>query len=125
MVVHFGIVLFVILGFPAILSGNRFGWTWVNSLWWRPGHLAVFGIVVLQAWLGQYCALTDPESASCRESVRREYQTSFIERRVQRVLYYDALQWIFTLVYTVFGMLVVWSWLRFFPTSCHGREGDS
>jgi len=125
LVVHFGIVLFVVLGFPVILIGNRFGWTWVNSLWWRLVHLALIGVVALQAWLGQYCALTELESALRREAGQREYQTSFIEHWLQSVLYYDAPEWAFTLAYTLFGLLVVWTWLRFPPKAARGREGDS
>jgi hypothetical protein len=43
------------------------------------------------------------------------YERSFIEYWVQRLLYYEGPLWAFALVYTVFGALVVWSWLRYPP----------
>lgn len=125
LVIHFGIVLFVVLGLPVILIGNRFGWTWVNSLWWRLVHLAFIGVVVLQDWLGQYCILTDLESAFRIKAGQHEYQNSFIEHWLQRVLYFDAPQWVFTLAYTFFGLIVAWAWLRFPPKADRCRSGDS
>ena len=115
LLVHFGIVLFVVLGLPAILLGNRFGWSWVNNLWWRLAHLVGIGVVVLQAWLGQYCALTNVESALRRRAGQLGYQKSFIEHWLQQVLYYEVPLWIFTATYTLFGLLVVWAWWRFPP----------
>jgi hypothetical protein len=43
------------------------------------------------------------------------YGQSFIEHWVQRVLYYEAPFWVFTLVYTAFGLLVLAAWWYFPP----------
>ncbi len=112
---HLTIVLFVILGLPVIVLGNKAGWRWVNSLPWRIAHLLAIAIVVLQAWLGQYCALTMLESYLRKQAGQTGYETSFIEYWVQRILYYDAPLWIFAVVYTGFALLVAWAWWRYPP----------
>lgn len=62
LVLHFAVVIFVVLGLPAVLVGNWRGWSWVNYFWWRVVHLLAIGVVVVQAWLGRYCGLTVLES---------------------------------------------------------------
>ncbi|MDX9785938.1 MAG: DUF2784 domain-containing protein [Salinivirgaceae bacterium] len=125
LLLHFGVVLFVVVGPPVILVGNKFGWSWVNSLWWRLAHLAAIGVVVLQAWLGQHCALTELESALREQAGQVGYERSFVEHWVQRVLYYEAPMWIFVLAYTGFGLLVVWAWWRFPPRVGNGKNSDA
>ncbi len=115
LVLHFAVVIFVVLGFPAVLVGNWRGWSWVNYFWWRVVHLLAIGVVVVQAWLGRYCGLTVLESNLRAMAGQAGYERSFIEYWVQRLLYYEGPLWAFALVYTVFGALVVWSWLRYPP----------
>ena len=115
LVLHFAVVIFVVLGLPAVLVGNRRGWSWVNYFWWRVVHLQAIGVVVVQAWLGRYCSLTVLESNLQEMAGQAGYERSFIEYWVQRLLYYEGPLWAFALVYTVFGALVVWSWLLYPP----------
>ena len=115
LVLHFAVVIFVVLGLPAVLVGNWRGWSWVNYFWWRVVHLLAIGVVVIQAWLGRYCGLTVLESNLRAMAGQAGYERSFIEYWVQRLLYYEGPLWAFALVYTVFGALVVWSWLRYPP----------
>jgi hypothetical protein len=115
LVLHFGIVLFVVLGLPAILIGNRLGWVWVNRLGWRAAHLAAIGVVILQAWLGQSCVLTDLESSLRIQAGQAGYRDSFIAYWLQRVLYYQAPMWVVALAYAAFGLLVAWAWWRYPP----------
>ena len=115
LVLHFAVVAFVVLGLPAILVGNWRGWPWVNQLWWRLAHLAAIGVVVLQAWLGQHCALTLWESQLRLQAGQAVHQQSFIQHWVQRLLYHEAPLWAFAVVYTGFAALVVWAWWRHPP----------
>jgi hypothetical protein len=115
LLLHFGIVLFVVLGLPVIVVGNNAGWSWVNVLAWRLAHLVAIGVVVLQAWLGQYCPLTILESTLREKAGQAAYTSSFIEHWIQRLLYYDLPLWVFAIVYTLFGALVVWAWWRYPP----------
>lgn len=122
LLLHFGVVIFVVLGLPVILVGNRFGWPWVNNLWWRLAHLGTIVVVVLQAWLGRYCSLTQLESSLREQAGQVGYERSFIEHWVQRILYFDVPMWGFTLAYTVFALLVVWAWWRFPPRVGKGKN---
>lgn len=115
MLVHFGVVLFVVLGLPAIIVGNTLGWRWVNHRGWRIAHLVAIGVVVVQAWLGQYCGLTELESWLRVQAGQEGYQQSFVQHWVQRVMYYQAPMWVFSAVYTGFGVLVAWAWWRYPP----------
>ncbi len=125
LLLHFGIVLFVVLGLPIILLGNRVGWFWVNNRWWRLAHLMTIAVVVLQAWLGRYCSLTTFESTLRAQAGQVGYERSFIEHWVQRILYVDAPMWVFTVVYTVFALLVAWAWWRFPPRMGRGKKGGA
>lgn len=115
LVLHFGVVVFVIGGLVCVVVGNTLHWRWVNRLWFRLAHLAAIGVVVAQSWLGQLCPLTTLESWLRRQSGQAGYRASFIEHWLQRVLFYEAPFWVFTLVYTVFGLLVIGAWWYFPP----------
>jgi hypothetical protein len=125
LVLHFAVVIFVVLGLPAVLVGNWRGWSWVNYFWWRVVHLLAIGVVVVQAWLGRYCALTLLESNLREMAGQAGYERSFIEYWVQRLLYFEGPLWAFALVYTVFGALVVWSWLRYPPSPRRAARIDT
>lgn len=125
LLLHFGIVLFVVLGLPVIIIGNRAGWLWANSFWWRFAHLLAIVVVALQAWLGQYCPLTILESWLRVQAGEAGYSVSFIEHWVQSVLYYEAPLWVFALIYTVFGLAVVWAWWRYPPRARRPKKSDA
>jgi Protein of Unknown function (DUF2784) len=125
LLLHFTVVVFVVLGLPAILVGNWRGLNWANSLWWRLAHLLAIAVVVVQAWLGQYCGLTVLESRLREQAGQRGYERSFIEYWVQRLLYYEAPLWVFAAVYTAFGALVAWAWFRFPPTLGRAPRSDA
>jgi Protein of Unknown function (DUF2784) len=79
LLLHFAVVIFVVLGLPAVLVGNWRGWAWANQLWWRVVHLLAIGVVVLQAWLNRYCGLTMLESSLREKAGQVGYERSFIE----------------------------------------------
>lgn len=125
LLLHFGIVLFVVLGLPAIIIGNKAGWLWVNNFCWRLAHLVAIAIVALQAWLGQYCPLTLLETSLREQAGRTGYAAGFIEHWVQQVLYYQAPLWVFAIIYTGFGLLVVWAWWRYPPRMRRRMNNDA
>ena len=110
LVVHFAFVLFVVVGFALILCGIVARWRWVENRTFRLIHLAAIGIVVLQAWLGQLCPLTIWENQLRRLAGEQAYSGSFIEHWLHKVMFFEAEQWVFTLIYTVFGLLVALTW---------------
>jgi len=122
LVLHFGIVLFVVCGLLLIVGGNLRHWRWVNNLWFRLAHLCAIGVVVAQSWLGQVCPLTTLESWLRVQAGQASYQQSFIEDWIQRIIFYQAPPWIFILVYTVFGLIVIMTWWVFPPKRAGGRQ---
>jgi hypothetical protein len=117
LLLHTTIVLFVVAGLVLIAAGNAAGWRWVNGWWFRGLHVAAIATVVAQSWAGITCPLTTLESWLRRQAGSAAYDTGFIEHWLHRLLYYEAPGWVFTIVYSLFGMLVVASWWRFPPTA--------
>ena len=115
LILHTLLVAFVILGLVATFAGHFVGWRWVRNFWFRLSHLIVIGIVVLQSWLGVLCPLTDWEMALRAKAGEAGYEGSFIQHWLQSILYYSAPAWVFILVYTVFGALVLASWFPVRP----------
>jgi hypothetical protein len=119
--VHACIVVFVVGGHAVVFLGNLRGWHWVNRWSFRLAHLAAIAFVVAQTWVGQLCPLTTLESWLRVQAGSPAYNKSFVEHWVQRFLYYDAPFWVFTLAYTVFGLLVIAAW-RVFPPRRNMRK---
>ena len=116
LVLHLGVVGFVVGGLVAVIVGNRLRWRWVNRWWFRAAHLGAIGFVVLQAWLGATCPLTSLERWLREQAdIGGRYRGGFVEHWVGRLLFHEAPPWVFTLVYTAFGAVVVLSWLRWPP----------
>lgn len=117
LVVHLGVVCFVLGGLACILVGNIAKvWPWVNALGFRLTHLAAIGWVVLQAWLGQDCPLTTWESWLRIQAGGSGYQKGFIEHWVQWLIFYQAPGWVFTALYSGFAVLVIAAWVAYPPT---------
>src|SRR3970282_2374380 len=79
LVLHVGIVAFVVLGEVMILIGARRGWRWVRNRMLRVAHLALMVVIALQSWLGALCPLTQWEQALRRHAGQDGYAGSFIE----------------------------------------------
>lgn len=112
---HFGFVVFVVGGLLLVLAGNLLRWQWVNQGWFRAAHLLAIAVVVAQAWLGKVCPLTALETWLRAKAGMAGYRQGFIEHWVQLMLFYDAPSWVFTLAYTLFGLLVLLAWWYFPP----------
>lgn len=115
LVLHAMLVAFVVLGLVATLAGYFLAWRWVRNRWFRLSHLAVIVVVVLQSWLGVLCPLTVWETALREQAGQAGYEGSFIQHWLHSILYYTAPDWVFILVYTVFGALVLASWFLVKP----------
>jgi hypothetical protein len=114
---HLGIVLFVIAGLVLVVVGNFRSWRWVNLVWFRLAHLAAIGVVVAESWAGITCPLTTLEIWLRTKAGAAIYSGGFVEYWLERLLYYDAPPWVFTLGYSVFGLLVAATWWYFPPGS--------
>ncbi len=115
LLLHFSVVVFVVGGLVLVLLGNARRWAWVNWLPFRVAHLVAIGVVAVQAWLGAVCPLTTLESWLRAQGGEAGYSVGFIEHWLHRMLFFEAPLWVFTLAYTVFGLLVVAAWFCFPP----------
>ena len=122
LVLHFSVVLFVVGGLVVVAAGNWLSWRWVNGWRFRLAHLAAIAIVVAQAWLGQLCPLTTLESWLRVQAGEPSYTKSFIEHWLQRIIFYEAPFWVFTVVYTVFAVFVAAAWWYFPPRRSRPRD---
>jgi hypothetical protein len=119
--------VFIVLGLVAVVVGNLRAWRWVNGLLFRLSHLCAIGTVVVQSMLGKLCPLTVLESWLREQAGEATYSASFVEHWIQRVLFYEAPFWVFTVAYTIFGLLVVVAWWYFPPrrSTARGPTGNS
>lgn len=84
-------------------------------MWFRLAHLATILVVVAEAWLGLVCPLTTLEMWLREQAGSRVYAGSFIQYWLQRLLYYEAPDWVFILIYSLFALLVLAVWWRYPP----------
>lgn len=121
LILHVLLVVFIVGGLVAVLVGKLRGWQWPMHVWFRLTHVAAIGTVVVQSWLGITCPLTVWEQGLRARAGTVTYQGDFIAHWLQQILFYTAPAWVFITVYTLFGGLVVWSWLWAPPRRPPGR----
>lgn len=112
---HLCFVLFVVLSLVCIFVGKVRHWQWVYHPTFRGVHLACIAVVVAQAWLGVVCPLTTLEMHLRGLAGEATYAGGFIAHWMSTLLYYQAPDWVFTLIYTLFGLAVVASWFLVRP----------
>jgi polyferredoxin len=116
LVVHFGIVLFIVAGLLAVWVGAALGWQWVRNRWFRYAHLLAIAYVAGEALLGIACPLTVWE-ALARGGTPAE---SFIGRWVRALLFYRAPEWVFTVAYVAWALATL-ATLRLVPPTRRAR----
>ena len=102
LVVHFAFVSFVVGGLVLIWLGGALSWTWVRQFWFRVTHLAAILFVAVEAITGTMCPLTVWEDALRG----RDTDAGFIARWVHWVMFYTLPEWVFTLAYVIFALVV-------------------
>ena len=108
---HAAYVAFVVFGLLAILAGIVFRWSWVRNIWFRVIHLTMIAIVVGEALAGVPCPLTIWEKQYRTQSGQANYPGDFLGYWAHRLLFYRAEPWVFTLIYSLFGLAVVAAFL--------------
>jgi hypothetical protein len=111
LVTHALFIAFVVLGQIAILVGLLTGRAWARDLRLRLIHLVCVLFVVLQTWLGMTCPLTIGEHDLRIRAGQTGYELGFVATWLQRLVFYDAEPWVFNLVYSLFGLVVVATWV--------------
>ena len=112
LILHFAFVLFIVGGLALIWAGACLGWRWVRNFWLRTAHLAAMLFVAGEALAGMWCPLTVWEDL-LRGGVPGE--TAFIARWIHRILFYSFPEWVFTVAYLVFALVVATTWWRVRP----------
>lgn len=107
---HLAFVFFVVGGLVLIFIGKWRDWQWVRNRGFRFSHLFAIAFVVIQAWLGRICPLTQWEMMLREQAGEVTYSGAFIAHWMSALLYYQAPLWVFTFIYSLFGLLVLLSW---------------
>jgi hypothetical protein len=110
LVLHVGIVLFVVVGELLFLAGGVRGWQWVRHRGLRTAHLGLMVFIAVQTWLGQLCPLTIWEQQLRRAAGQPTHDRSFIEYWLSELLYVEAPWWVFVAAYSAFALLVLATW---------------
>ena len=107
LLVHFAFVLFVVGGLALIWIGASSGWAWVRNFWFRVAHLGAIVFVAGEAIVGIWCPLTVWEDALRGGALSEK---SFVARWIHRILFYDFPEWVFTVAYVAFALVVAATW---------------
>ncbi|MEX0679080.1 MAG: DUF2784 domain-containing protein [Pirellulales bacterium] len=105
--VHGAYVAFVIFGQLAVLYGMARKRSWVRNFYFRWLHLLTIAIVVLQSWMGTTCPLTDLENYLRGLAGESGYPGDFVGYWVRELLFYELPSWVFMLSYSIFGAIVL------------------
>lgn len=112
---HMFIIVFNVFGLILIFIGYALKWSWVRNPWFRFVHIAAISMVVIQSWIGVTCPFTTLEMVLRSKAGEAVYTGTFISHWLERFLYYQASPWVFVIIYTAFGALVVVSWFMVHP----------
>jgi len=121
-VAHATYVSFVVFGLAAILLGIVFRWRWVRNVWFRTIHLIAIGIVVGESLSGIDCPLTVWERQLREIAGQTGYTGDFVGYWAHRLIFFRADRWVFTAVYTLFGLTVLATFILAPPRRFHRSD---
>ena len=124
LIAHAAIVAFVVVGQGLVLAGWMLGWAWPRNVPFRLAHAGVIALVVLESWFGITCPLTWLEFGLRDAAGSPLGAGSFIGYWLQKLIFYDAPSWVFTLTYTSFAAVVAASLVFYPPRRRSPREDD-
>ncbi len=119
LIVHVALVMFVVFGQCGILIGWARDWAWTRGVIFRVAHLAGIVVVMLETWFGVDCPLTILEDHWRQLAGQAGYQAGFIATWLDRLLFYNAPDWLFTALYTLFALAVLASFILYPPRFRH------
>jgi hypothetical protein len=123
LLIHFGFVAFVLLGFVVIWVGYFRGWPFVRNFWFRCAHLLAIGIVAAEAIGGIICPLTKWEAQfRLRAGVNVDYAGSFMQHWIHKIMFFDIPESAFTIIYLIFFSLVAISLWFVRPRPPHSKS---
>ena len=104
---HMAYVLFVVLGQATVMLGAVCGWKWILNTTFRLLHLLAISIVVVESWLSITCPLTTLEKYLRAKSGATTYDGDFFANAVHDALFIECEPWVFTTMYSLFGLAVL------------------
>ncbi len=104
---HLAYAGYVLFGYLLTLLGLAFGWRWIRNFPFRLSHLICTVLVGLEAAGGIACPLTVLENYFLRLAGSPGYERSFIGNLMVRLLYYEAPEEYFAVIYIAWTLLVV------------------
>lgn len=111
LIFHFLFVLFVVGGLPAIWIGAWLKLDFVRNVWFRVIHLSAILFVVGESLFGIVCPLTIWE-----DNLRQlDSDSSFIQRWLHHVLFYEFPERLLTTAYLLFAILIVATFILIRP----------
>lgn len=111
LIVHALFVAFVVGGLAFVWLGTWRGWIAARNFRFRVLHLAAILFVALESLAGIACPLTVWEDSLRGGNANRD----FLARWLHRVLYYDFPAWAFILVYVLFALAAILTFLLIPP----------
>lgn len=106
-VLHGSYVAFVIFGQLAVMYGVARKRSWARNFYFRWLHLLAIAVVVLQSWLNLTCPLTDLENYFRSRAGQAGYPGDFVGYWVHALLLYELSPTMFMVIYSVFGTVVL------------------
>lgn len=103
---HAAYVAYVVFGMALILIGIALDWIWVRNFWFRIIHLVAIMLVVAESMLGVQCPLTVLKNSLRHSAGQSGYATGCVAHWVQPLIFFDFPQWVFTVAYVLFALLV-------------------
>lgn len=123
LMIHVGIVLFMVFGLVLTLAGGARGWAWVRNIYFRLAHTLGIVYIAMEAWLGIVCPLTTLEMWLRERAGQSVYDGDFIAFWLRKFLFFEAPPWVFIAAYSSFGLLVLLSWVLVPPRWPWRRAG--
>ena len=108
--VHVGIILFNVAGLVLIPLGGWRGWSFVRILWWRALHLAILGLVAVQALLARACFLTLWQSALEARAGESASSAPLVARWLYHLLFWPLPLWVFAVLYVAVCLYTLLLW---------------
>ncbi len=87
---HLGIVLFVLLGQAAILTGILRGWRWIERALFRWTHVGLMVFIAAQGALGAICPLTIWEYDLRVAAGEEGHKGTFVGRLMHDLLFIES-----------------------------------
>ena len=120
LILHALFILFVTGGQLLIIIGCLRNWIWIRKFVFRLIHLIAIGFVVLEAWFGVVCPLTNLENYLRSDVVNNtqglQYESGFIEHWLGKLIFYETSGTVFTIIYSLFFLVVLISFIACPPS---------